>query len=53
MRVLVGADGLAVFVVVVTLLDGGVDVGLVVAGGAAGFDALALFGSGGLGMSDG
>lgn len=40
--VLAAADGSALSVVAVTLLDSSVDVRLVVAGGAAGVDALAL-----------
>ena len=44
MRVFASADGLTLLVVVAALADGGVDVGLVVAGGAAGVDTLALSG---------
>lgn len=45
--VVVGADGLAVPVVAVAFIEGGVDVGLGVAGAAAGFGALAGLREGG------
>lgn len=41
MWVLVAANSLVIFVVIVALLDGGGDVGLSVAGRAAGFSTLA------------
>ena len=45
--VLVAADGLVVFIVIVSLLDGGGDVGLRVAGCTAGFGTLAGVDEGG------
>ena len=41
-RIIAATDGLASLIVGAALIDGFVDVGLIVAGGAAGVDALAL-----------